>query len=134
MTDAYISKYENGDTDAIASMIDFYGGLGTFASWPAAVRAYAVRTTPTNILDWGSAYAFGPSVDALAQLILPVLVGVGRESHPAVALANKLISEFIPNSTYCTIEGASHFMIATHPSETAKLIINHLNRVTMQKA
>jgi len=37
-------------------MIDFYGGLGTFASWPPRGRAYAVETTPANILDWSSAY------------------------------------------------------------------------------
>ena len=32
-------------------MIDFCGGAGTCASWPARVRAHAVETTPVNILD-----------------------------------------------------------------------------------
>jgi hypothetical protein len=41
--------------EAIAGMIDFYGGAGTFASWPPRVRGYAIETTPVNILDWASA-------------------------------------------------------------------------------
>ena len=39
-------------------MIDFYGGAGTFAAWPAGVRAYAVETTPVNLLDWASVFGF----------------------------------------------------------------------------
>jgi pimeloyl-ACP methyl ester carboxylesterase len=57
MTEAYFAAYGGGDVDAIATMIDFYGGAGTFASWPPRVRAYAVETTAVNILDWASAYA-----------------------------------------------------------------------------
>src|SRR5262249_42013167 len=52
MTEAYFGAFEAGDTAAIEAMIDFYGGSGTFASWPARVRAYAVETTATNIMDW----------------------------------------------------------------------------------
>jgi len=52
MTEAYFTAFREGDSNAIAAMIDFYGGPGTFASWPARVRAYAVETTPVNILDW----------------------------------------------------------------------------------
>ncbi|HYF06469.1 MAG TPA: alpha/beta hydrolase, partial [Acetobacteraceae bacterium] len=45
MTAAYFAAFRAGDADAIAMMIDFYGGAGTFASWPTKVRAYAVQTT-----------------------------------------------------------------------------------------
>ena len=55
MTEAYFAAYDSGDAEAIAAMIDFYGGAGTFASWPPRVRAYAVQTTAVNILDWGNA-------------------------------------------------------------------------------
>jgi len=34
MSEAYFADFENGNQEAIASMIDFYGGAGTFASWP----------------------------------------------------------------------------------------------------
>src|SRR5690606_337163 len=52
MTDAYFAAYRAGDREAIRSMIDFYGGEGTYASWPERVRAYAVATTPVNLRDW----------------------------------------------------------------------------------
>ena len=34
MTDAYFADFRGGDMNPIETMIDFYGGLGTFASWP----------------------------------------------------------------------------------------------------
>ena len=58
MTDAYFAAFEAGDKEAIATMIDFYGGAGTYASWPQRVRAYAMETTRTNIIDWASARGF----------------------------------------------------------------------------
>jgi hypothetical protein len=35
MTDRYFADFANGNAEAIAAMIDFYGGTGTFASWPS---------------------------------------------------------------------------------------------------
>ncbi len=58
MSDAYFAVFERGQPIAVEMMIDFYGGAGSFASLPARVRAYAVATTATNILDWESAYGF----------------------------------------------------------------------------
>ncbi|MEA3008392.1 MAG: hypothetical protein QOJ91_84 [Sphingomonadales bacterium] len=123
MTDTYFHHFQSGDAEAIGAMIDFYGGAGTWASWPAAVRIYAAQTTPTNIRDWKSAYALEYSAAALADLDLPVLVAVGERSHPAVREANSLIAEAIPGSTSATIAGAAHFMTATHPVEVASLIV-----------
>ncbi len=39
MTDSYFRAFRDGDREAIRMMIDFYGGAGTFASWPERVRA-----------------------------------------------------------------------------------------------
>ena len=58
-------------------MIDFYGGPGTYASWPERVRAYAVETTPVNILDWASAYGFPLPVASLAAVAIPTPCHVG---------------------------------------------------------
>jgi pimeloyl-ACP methyl ester carboxylesterase len=38
LTDRYFSEFANGKAETIATMIDFYGGAGTFASWPSRVR------------------------------------------------------------------------------------------------
>ncbi len=129
MTDAYVADFASGNLNAIAAMIDFYGGRGTFDSWPPKLRAYATETTTVNILDWATAYGFPITASALAQLELPVLVIRGGESHPAVQRANELLAEHIQDARLATIESATHFMIATHFEEVARLIAEHIYSV-----
>jgi len=128
MTDAYFAAFEAGDKEAIATMIDFYGGAGTYASWPQRVRAYAMETTPTNIIDWASARGFRLKPTALAGLNTPTLIMTGTASHPAARRANELLSECVPGSTFTIIDGAAHFMIATHADEVGRLIAQHVHR------
>jgi pimeloyl-ACP methyl ester carboxylesterase len=127
MSDTYQTAFAAGNAEAIAAMIDFYGGPGTFASWPPRVRAYAVETTPANLLDWSSAYDFAPSAASLAAIDLPALVLRGGASHPAVQRANELVSAFLPRAELATVGGAAHFMIATHSHEVARLIARHID-------
>ena len=110
MTEAYFAAVKGGDQEAIASVIDFYGGAGTFASLPPRVRAHAVATTHVNIVDWASAYGFALSVELLAAIDVPVLVLCGGASHPAVQRANELLSECISGAALATIGDAAHFM------------------------
>jgi pimeloyl-ACP methyl ester carboxylesterase len=126
MTDAYFSDFAAGNAEAIAAMIDFYGGAGTFAAWPPRVRAYAVQTTPVNLLDWASAYGFPLSPSALAGLDIPVLVAWGGASHPAMRRLNALLGECIRAAAVAELDGAAHFMIATHANQVAGLIARHV--------
>jgi pimeloyl-ACP methyl ester carboxylesterase len=129
MTDAYFAAFEGGDAEAIAAMIDFYGGAGTFASWPPRVRAYAVETTAVNILDWASAYDFPLSAASLAAIEIPTLVLSGGTSHPAMQRANALLFESMSRAALATIDGAAHFMIATHVAEVSRLIGEHVDGI-----
>ena len=124
MTDRYFADFESGNTEAIAAMIDFYGGAGTFAAWPPRVKAYAMETTPVNILDWASAFDFALSRTMLAALAVPTLVLRGGASHPAMQRANELLGATINGASFQTIAGAAHFMIATHASEVARAVAN----------
>src|SRR5580704_4315258 len=125
MTDGYFAAFAGGDVEAIATMIDFYGGAGTFASWPPNVRAYALETTAVNMLDWASAYGFPLSAAALASIDIPVLVLWGELSHPAVQRANALLAACIIGAVSIEIKTAAHFMIATHADEVSRLIARH---------
>jgi pimeloyl-ACP methyl ester carboxylesterase len=129
MTEDYFAAFKGGNVEAIADMIDFYGGVGTFVSWPPRVRAYAVETTAVNMLDWASAYGFQLSPASLGALDIPTLVFWGGASHPAVQRANGLLGEWIARASVATIEGAAHFVIATHPTQVAYLIAEHVTRV-----
>jgi pimeloyl-ACP methyl ester carboxylesterase len=128
MTEAYFAEFEGGNREAIATMIDFFAGVGTFASWPPRVRAYAAETTPVNILDWASAYGFSLSASVLATIDSPVLVLRGGASHPAMQRANALLGDSVTGAELITIEGAAHFMITTHADEVAGLIAQHVHR------
>jgi len=123
MTDAYFAAWRGGDREAIRSMIDFYGGEGTWTAWPERVRAYAVATTPVNMLDWASAYDHPLSPEILADIDVPTSVAVGAASHPAICRANGLAATAIRNATFKAIGGAAHFMISTHPAQVADLIL-----------
>ena len=127
MNETYFAAFSSGNRNAIAEMIDFYGGPGTYASWPERVRAYAQDTTPVNILDWASAYGFPLRLAELATVALPTLVVWGGASHPVVQRANALLCQSIPGAAHVTLAGAAHFMIATHPSRVARLIADHVH-------
>jgi len=130
MTGTYFSAFQAGQCNAIARMIDFFGGAGTFAGWPQRVRDYAVETTAVNMLDWTSAYGFAPPPSLLAKLTAPTLVVRGEKSHPAVKRANELLGRSIPGATIATVASAAHFMITTHASELAGLIASHVGDAT----
>jgi pimeloyl-ACP methyl ester carboxylesterase len=127
MTEGYFSSFQNGNAEAIATMIDFYGGAGTFASWPERVRAYAMQRTPVNILDWASAYGFRLSADSLSAIEIPTLVATGRASHASMHAVSALLSECISGASLALIPGAAHFMMATHANEVASLIAEHVH-------
>lgn len=128
MTEAYFADFAGGNVEAIAAMIDFYGGAGTFASWPPRVRGYAVQTTPANMLDWADAYGFRLSEASLSTIKIPLLIVRGGASPPAVQCANALLCELSSNATLVTIDGAAHFAIASHAVEIASRIAAHVHR------
>lgn len=129
MTDTYFAAFERGEPNAVAEMIDFYGGAGTFASWPPRLRAYASETAHVNILDWACGYSFPASVAELAEVIVPTLVLYGGASPRAVQRANELLADRLPRAHCLTIGGAAHFMIATHAVEVAEAVVRHVERV-----
>ena len=128
MTDAYFLAFHAGDKTAIEQMIDFYGGAGTFSSWPQRLRDYAAETTPVNLLDWASAYGFELTPALLATVKTPTLVLWGEASHPAAKRVNELLGQRIPNATIAEITGAAHFMISSHARQVAGVIAQHVTR------
>jgi pimeloyl-ACP methyl ester carboxylesterase len=125
MTELYFNAFRSGRADAIQSMIDFYGGNGTFAAWPERVRDYAIATTEVNIRDWASAYAFALTPAMLARVTTPTLVVYGETSHPAPKRANEMLGWSIPNADVVMLGDAAHFMIATHSRQLAALLNRH---------
>jgi pimeloyl-ACP methyl ester carboxylesterase len=133
MTDSYFAAFAGGDAEAIRLMIDFYGGPGTFASWPRRVRTYAMATTAVNIRDWASASGFALSSAMVRLIDVPSLVAWGACSHPAARRANSLLGASLAASSSVEIAGAAHFMISTHAGEIARHVANHVWQVEQAK-
>jgi pimeloyl-ACP methyl ester carboxylesterase len=129
MSDAYARSYGNGERLAARSVIDFYGGDGSFDAFPARTRDYIVATTPTNLLDWLSGWSFDVPLSAYAGISAPSLFVRGECGHPAVRRVAEVLSDAVSRSSLVTVAGASHFMIATHASDVARLIREHVAKV-----
>jgi pimeloyl-ACP methyl ester carboxylesterase len=129
MSAAFIADFAGGNAFAAGTVIDFYGGEGTFASWPERMRQFVVQTSPTLILDWQSAYATEITPDMLARIDVPLTALIGRRSHPSVRLVNQILCRHVKGARLLDLEDAAHFMIATHPTEVAAMIRDHLRAV-----
>jgi pimeloyl-ACP methyl ester carboxylesterase len=65
----------------------------------------------------------------LAAIEIPTLVLSGGTSHPAMQRANALLFESMSRAALATIDGAAHFMIATHVAEVSRLIGEHVDGI-----
>jgi pimeloyl-ACP methyl ester carboxylesterase len=128
MSEAYSEAYRNGEGDAARRVIDFYGGRGSFDAFPQRMRDAIVATTATNILDWMSGMDFDQELASYASITVPSLVIRGECGHPTVRRAAEILSGAIPKSAFVTVPTASHFVIATHSLEVARLIEEHISK------
>ncbi len=127
MTDIYMTKWNNGHQQAVRHVIDFYGGAGTFDSYPPAVQEKLMSQTPTNILDWKTGYATSFKLAELTAVTVPTLVIYGSASNRAMQRSNQLLVDYLPRAQLMALEGANHFMIGTHAPELTHAIEQHLS-------
>lgn len=127
MRDNYFDDFEHGDKEAPRRVIDFFGGLGSFDALPQRMRDYVLATTATNILDWRSAMDAPPAT--CSGIAVPSLILRGERAHPSLAKSAERLSGVMPNASLVIVPGASHFMMATHASEVARLIEQHVSKV-----
>lgn len=126
MTERYITEWENGNQQAVRHVIDFYGEAGTFDSYPPAVQEKLMSQTPTNILDWKTAYADSIKFADFSAVKVPALVVCGTLSHMAMQRCNQLLVDHLPQAQIMTLEGANHFMIGSHASDLTHAIEQHI--------
>ncbi len=127
MSAAFTSDFASGNAFAAERVIGFYGGVGTFASSHERLRQFVALTTPTLILDWETAYASAIVPEMLKRIDVPLTLLIGRRSHPSVRLVNQILCRHIKGARLLDLEDAAHFMIATHPTEVAEMIRDHVD-------
>ncbi|AZO51329.1 MAG: alpha/beta fold hydrolase [Mesorhizobium sp.] len=118
----FIAAVDAGEADAAAMIIDFWGGPGTFAAMPEAVRDYCRKTAATNAIDWLTDFGFGASVEDYRALDIPVLLVRGEFANPAMVAMTDLLEQTLPDARGAIVDGAGHFLIATHAQKCAALL------------
>lgn len=126
LVDQYIEAWRGGEQWAVRHIIDFYGGSGTFESYPDLVKLKLVNQTETNIMDWKSGISESISIREIARVEIPTLIVTGTESNAAMKRCNQLLATHIPRSIHQLLDGANHFMLATHACELTTIIKKHI--------
>lgn len=127
LVDRYTSDWKAADALAVRHIIDFYGGEGCFGRYPPSVQEKLAGQTATNILDWQSGYASGMRLDEFAALRVPTAIVCGTASHMAMRRSNQLLCQYLPHADLTMLEGANHFMMATHADQLTEIITQHIS-------
>jgi len=119
-----------GEPAAAGLIIDYWGGAGSFAALPEAVRDYCRRSAPANALDWPTCFGFRAGPADYARLTLPVLLARGALANPAMRAITASLAAALPGARPAVVPGASHFLIASHAADCAGLLGRFLAEVT----
>lgn len=129
MSQAFEAAHHDGERDAAARIIDFWGGAGSFAAMPEVVQDYCRATAATNVLDWRTAFAFEASMADYARLDMPALLVRGGDANPAMVAITKGLGRGLRDARPAAVDGAGHFLITSHPDPCASLLSAFLDEV-----
>ena len=118
----YRRAHAAGDKWAVRSVIDLWGGAGAFDAMPENARNAIAAWVPHNLRHWEPAFQRHGEFERLETLRIPTTLVVSERAHPTARLVVRRLEERIAGSRVLEIAGANHFMIFTHPVETARIV------------
>ena len=129
ISESFERQYFLGEKDAVKTIIDFWGGHGSFSSMPEVVQKYCRSTGFANVLDWRTALSFKISSDDLKKWKIPCLIVRGERANHEMIEITDILSKSIPDSKMSVVSGANHFLISSHPAKCAGLLANFLQDI-----
>ena len=123
----YRRAFEAGEKNAARSVIDLWGGAGSFDAMPENARNAIAAWVPRNLRHWELAFQPRAAFERLDSLRVPTTLVLSERAHPTARLIAHRMRERIAPSRVVEIAGANHFMIFTHPAETARIIRESLS-------
>lgn len=123
----YRRAHAAGDKWAARSVIDLWGGAGSFDAMPENARNAIAAWVPRNLRHWEPAFQHHAEFERLESLRMPTTLVLSERAHPTARLVVRGLQERIAGSRVLEIAGANHFMIFTHPVETARIIRESLS-------
>ena len=114
-------------SDSAKIIIDFYGGDGTFSSFPEKVQNFCAANAHVNLLDWlpiirSDPPKFERSLFKTSLNEMPVKLVVGQNANFLIKDINNELSLLFKKHVEQEIKGAGHFLISTHPKDCANAI------------
>jgi len=125
--DDYRRAFEAGDKRAVRGVIDLWGGAGSFDAMPENARNAIAAWVPRNLRHWQLAFEGRPAFERLESIAVPTTLVQSERAHPVAKLIVRRMHERLAQSRVMEIAGANHFMIFTHPAETARVIRESLS-------
>lgn len=120
--DRYLERGRAGDAEAVAIMIDFWFGAGSFARLPESVRGFLRSQTAVNLRDVAATFRERHARAQLAALTMPVTVAWGGKSPAVARLIAERLAATVPQGRAVRLEGADHGMLTSHAPQVAALI------------
>ena len=125
MATDFISAHHRGDSDAASLIIDFWGGVGSFACMPPRVQEYCRASTAANVFDWQGALAAQINLSMCERLDLEILLVRSDGANDVMLEISRVLAEHLPKVRAEVINKANHFLISSHPQQCAALLAAH---------
>ncbi|MCC3861127.1 alpha/beta fold hydrolase [Pseudemcibacter aquimaris] len=124
-TEEYIiHAAQDGEKNACARVIDFWGVEGSFEVIPPHVQDAMAEMTKNNLRHWELCKQLCKyNADDIRGIDIPVTVAHGSHSNFVAKTISNILKNNIPDCKQFEIKGASHFMITSHPKDCAKIIM-----------
>ncbi|UFS71068.1 alpha/beta hydrolase [Geomonas sp. RF6] len=110
---------------AAETFLDYWGGPGTFAAYPARLKEDFAARTPKLRLDFQAITRTAITVEDYRRLQLPVHLIVGERSRPPALFVTEVLSRTLPHCTLHKVP-AGHLAPFTHPQLVNPLIAQTL--------
>jgi pimeloyl-ACP methyl ester carboxylesterase len=112
---------------AAGHFIDYWMGDGSWRARPEGQRQ-SIEQAIVNVQGWGRALFGEPTpLATLAQLRMPVLLMVGRDSPASSRAVARLLAQALPHVQTIEFEGLGHMGPITHPEPVNAAIERFLN-------
>jgi pimeloyl-ACP methyl ester carboxylesterase len=119
--DTFLHKYRQDAANNVphvgGQVIDFWGGAGAYDPLPDFIKESMAPLVSNNIRHWDLNAKSTASLEDLNRCKVPMRVVYGSESNPVAKAICQHLAQQVPKCTTYTVDGASHFLVTTHPRE-----------------
>jgi pimeloyl-ACP methyl ester carboxylesterase len=114
--------------EGMERFVDYWNGDGSWREMRAQHQAELCRHAPQVARDFAALLTEATPIGAYGRLVVPTLIIRGGKTLPITRRISDLLGATIPGAGLATIARAGHMLTASHPTETADMIADHIAR------